>query len=146
MENPAKSGTPWWFWIISLFIVIFELMGISNYLMMTFATTESLAAQDYTPEQITFMQDVPAFYTAIFALAVWGGLLGAILLLLRKKLAAPILAFSFVMVLVSFVMDFMGGTFDVLGVEYLYIMLAVSVVSLLSVIFAYKMKAISLLR
>ena len=145
-EENIRAATPWWFWVISIFVLIYELMGISNYLMMAFATPESYAAQGYTAEQIAFMSDVPVLYTSVFALAVWSGLLGAILLLLRKSWAAYVLAFSFLMVLISFVFDITGGTFDVLGQAYLYIMLAVTLVSLLSVIFAFRMKRRAILK
>lgn len=142
----VRTATPWWFWVISILILIFELMGIGNYLGMAMATPESYAAQGYTVEQIAFMSDVPALYTSVFALAVWSGLLGAILLLLRKSWAAYVLAFSFLMVLISFVFDITEGTFDVLGQAYLYIMLAVTFVSLLSVIFAFRMKRRGILK
>lgn len=145
-NDNIRAATPWWFWVLSALVLIYELMGIANYLGMAMATPESYAAQGYTPEQIAFMSDIPILYTSVFALAVWSGLLGAILLLLRKSWAAYVLAFSFLMVLISFVFDITGGTFDVLGQAYLHIMLAVTFVSLLSVIFAFRMKRRGILK
>jgi hypothetical protein len=43
---------------------------------------------------------------AFWAIAVWGGVLGAVLLLLRKGLAAPVLLVSFVSMVVTTIYNF----------------------------------------
>lgn len=124
-----KVKPPMWFWIVAVLFLVWNLFGVSNYLMAAMATPESLAAQDYTPEQIEFLLDVPALYLSVFALAVWSGLLAAILLLLRRRLAVPVYLFSLVMVVLSFVFDAIGGTFAVLGTFYLGIMMFVTIMA-----------------
>ncbi|WP_345332311.1 hypothetical protein [Ferrimonas pelagia] len=51
----------------------------------------------FTPEQLAFFYGFPAWVDACWAIAVWGGVLGAVLLLLRRGLAAPVLLTSWVM-------------------------------------------------
>lgn len=54
------------------------------------------------PEEDRLMlENRPAWATAAFALAVWGGTLGAILLLMRKSLAEIVLIISLVGILVQ---------------------------------------------
>lgn len=147
MDNDAlKTTTPWWFWVVSGLLLLWNLSGVMNYLSSVTATTESLAAQDFTPEQIEFLLAMPAYYAAVFALAVWGGVLGALLLLLRKKLAVPVLMFSTLMVIISFVMDAIGGTFTMLGGAYIAIMIVVLIISLFAVWFARSMRARGIVR
>ena len=49
----------------------------------------------FTPEQLEYFQGFPTWVVATWALAVWGGVGGTVLLLLRKRLAVPVLAGSF---------------------------------------------------
>jgi len=111
-----------WFWVLGVVILLWNLFGCSNYLMAAMATGDSLAAQGYTAEQVEFLLDMPALYLSIFALAVWSGLIAAILFLLRWRWAVPVFLFSLVFVAISFVLDFTAGTFEVLGPAYLGIM------------------------
>lgn len=55
---------------------------------------------------INGVTSVPVWATAAFAFAVWGGLLGCILLLLRKKIANPVFIVSFVGIVVQMFYNF----------------------------------------
>ena len=79
---------PIWFWIMGGIFLIWNLFGVMNYLSGVMATPESYAAQGYTEEQIAFLLEVPSYYLAVFALAVWPGLIGALLFLFKKFWAA----------------------------------------------------------
>jgi hypothetical protein len=56
-------------------------MGALDY-VMTQTRNEACLSQ-FTPEQLDFFLGIPAWAVATWALAVWGGVLGAILLLAR---------------------------------------------------------------
>ena len=43
------------------------------------------AASSRTPDQLAYMASVPAWTTGCWALGVWGGVAGAILLLMRSR-------------------------------------------------------------
>ena len=47
-----------------------------------------------TPEQLAYFNSFPAWAVALWAIGVWGGLAGSILLLLRHRWAVPTLAVS----------------------------------------------------
>lgn len=74
------------FWIIGVIALIWNGLGVMAYLTRAFATDEMIAA--LPPEQqAEFLVELPSWVTAAFALAVFCGLLGSILLLLKKKFA-----------------------------------------------------------
>jgi hypothetical protein len=78
------------FWIVAIAGLIWNLMGSMNYIMQT------------NPETVAQMPDVyqmiingrPSWATAGFAIAVFGGSVGCILLLLRKNGAVPVFMLS----------------------------------------------------
>ncbi len=96
MENSSTKPNVW-FWIISIVGLIWNGMGAMNYLAQTSMSDEQKLA--YTPEQLAIVEVTPAWVTGAFALAVWGGALGCIALLLRKKWAKPVLLVSLIGIL-----------------------------------------------
>ena len=53
-----------------------------------------------------WVEAYPAWVTSVFAVAVFGGLLGCILLLLRKRIAKPVLIVSLAAALIQIVYNF----------------------------------------
>lgn len=76
------------FYTISVFALVWNLLGVSQYLAFV-----------YAPE--TGVETAPAYITAAFALAVFAGTLGSILLLLKKKLSNLFFWISFLGVAVQ---------------------------------------------
>ena len=81
------------FWVISSMALVWNLMGVFNYLTQAFMTDAVLAS--LPKDQQLMYQDVPAWTTAAFATAVFSGTLGALLLLLKKKIASTFFIISF---------------------------------------------------
>jgi predicted permease len=60
--------------------------------------------------------NVPAWVTAVFAIAVFGGALGSIVLLARKKIATTIFTISFVAIIAQMIYNFfLSNTMEVYG-------------------------------
>lgn len=97
-KNPTTKP-PVWFWIVSVLALLWNLMGVMNYLGSAFMK-EAIKAE-MTPDQVTLMESTPAWVTAAFAIAVWFGAAGCIGLLLRKKWAKSALGLSLIGVLVQ---------------------------------------------
>lgn len=84
---------------------------------MTQTQNESYMNQ-FTPEQLEYFYGFPTWVVAFWALAVWGGVLGALLLLLRKRLSVPVFLVSLLAMFVTSIHNFllsdglevMGGT------------------------------------
>ena len=95
----SMNKPPIWFWIVSVLALIWNGMGVNAYLQQAY-DTESYRAM-YTEEQLEIAANMPAWVTAAFAIAVFGGTLGSILLLLRKKLATSVFMISLLAVIVQ---------------------------------------------
>lgn len=76
--KPTKS-----FWLISILALIWNILGAIAYLIQAYMTDEMIV-QLPEEQQKEFLYDHPAWYTALFGLAVFGGVLGCILLLFLK--------------------------------------------------------------
>ncbi len=81
------------FWVISSIALVWNLMGVFNYLDQAFMTDKIL--ETLPKEQQILYQDVPAWVTAAFAIAVFSGTLGSLLLLFKKKIATTFFIISF---------------------------------------------------
>lgn len=112
MTTSTKPAT--WFWVVSAIALVWNLMGVMAYIAQVTMSPEALQA---LPEnERTLMESVPMWVTSAFAIAVWGSTLGSILLLMRKKLATPVLIFSFVGILVQMYYNlFMSKSMEVYG-------------------------------
>lgn len=82
------------FYVISSLALVWNLMGVFNYLGQVLMSDEVLAS--LPKDQQLLYQDVPAWVTAAFAVAVFSGTLGAVFLLLKKKIASTFFILSFV--------------------------------------------------
>ena len=104
MTNLSNNKPPVWFWIIAVVALLWNAMGVMQYLGQAYLT-ENFKEQ-YTAEQLEMIANVPAWATAAFAIAVFGGLLGSVLLLLRKKLAYMLFLISLLAVAVQLYHNF----------------------------------------
>jgi hypothetical protein len=89
-------------------------MGVMAYIAQVTMSAEALQA--LPDNERALYESVPAWATAAFAIAVWGGALGSVLLLLRRKLATSILIVSFFGIIVQMVHSFgMANSIEVYG-------------------------------
>jgi ABC-type xylose transport system permease subunit len=87
------------FWIVSAVALAWNLVGVMSYLTSVTAGPEVLAA---LPEaERALYANIPAWATSAYAIAVFGGLLGSVALLLRKAWAVPLFVASLIGVLVQ---------------------------------------------
>jgi len=97
MNDKTVGGIHWSFWIISVVTLIFNVMGVINYFVQMNADSLASFPESYRP----IIEDRPAWATAAFAIAVFGGSLGCLLLLLRKSAASYVFIVSLLGVIVS---------------------------------------------
>jgi hypothetical protein len=121
MLKPAPKS----FWLIALFGLAWNVFGVVQYLASVSATQESLIASGMTPEQAAVMLGYPAWMTAAFAIGVFGGTLGCLILLLRKKIAVPVFAVSLAAYVVLYIGDITEGVFAALGAPQVIILTSV---------------------
>ncbi|NNL33505.1 MAG: hypothetical protein HKO80_09900 [Flavobacteriaceae bacterium] len=97
MTNTNKPGVL--FWIIGIVALLWNAMGVLNYLAQAYDM--EMATEKLSAEQIAFMDALPAWNTALFAIAVFAGLAAALAFLMRKKLAVTLFIVSFVAAAIS---------------------------------------------
>jgi hypothetical protein len=139
--SEAKPGSaPRHVWIVGILALLWNAMGAFDYLM-TETRNEAYMSQ-FTPEQLEFFYGFPAWLVALWAIAVWGGLLGAVLLLMRRRLAVQLFLASFVSMAVTSVHNYgIAGGADIVGGAGLAFSAVIFVVALLLVVYARRMAA-----
>jgi hypothetical protein len=95
--------------------VAWNLFGAIQFVKTLQSTPESLMQMGMTAQQAAVYSAYPLWMNVAFALGVFGGLAGSILLLARKRLAQPVFAASLVGYVVLFVGDITEGVFAALG-------------------------------
>lgn len=96
-EPNVSQPVPGWFTVAAIGAVVWELIGCGMYLMQMTTDPASLPA-----DQRAIWEAAPIWMDAAYGVAVWVGLAGAILLILRRRLAEPLLLVSLLAAVVQF--------------------------------------------
>ncbi len=97
MNDETIGGVHWSFWAIGAVALIWNVMGVINFFVQMNA--DVLAAMPESHRAI--VEGRPAWATGGFAIAVFGGALGCLLLLLRKSAAYYLFIASLLGVIVT---------------------------------------------
>ncbi|MDP3360430.1 MAG: hypothetical protein Q8S41_13885 [Lutibacter sp.] len=85
------------FWIISVVALLWNIMGVAAYLGQAYMTDEVLKL---LPEgEQAYYENVPAWVTGAFAIAVFAGVFGCVGLLMRKNWATVLFVISLIAVI-----------------------------------------------
>ncbi len=110
----SELRTPWHLWVVGILGLLWNALGAFDYLMTE--TRNAWYMGQFSPEQLDFFYGLPAWAVAFWAVAVWGGLLGVVLLLMRKRLAVPVLLISFLSMVVTAIRNYVFASgMDVTG-------------------------------
>lgn len=99
MNDESRTALHWSFWLIGGLCLVWYLLGVMAYFQEM--NPESLAAMPDAHRML--VEQRPAWATGAFAVAVFGGALGCVLLLLRKWFALRVFVVSLVGVVVQMV-------------------------------------------
>ncbi len=97
MNDETVGAVHWSFWAIGVVALIWNAMGCMNFVMQMDA--DSLAG--YSSAARALVEGRPAWSTGAFAVAVFGGALGSVLLLLRKSIGYYLFVASLIGVIVT---------------------------------------------
>lgn len=101
----ASAGRkPWHLWVVGIVSLLWNVMGVVDYLM-TETRNEAYMAK-FTQEQLDYFYEFPAWAVSTWAIAVWGGLLGSVLLLLARRLATPVFLVSLIAMILTTVYSY----------------------------------------
>ena len=114
LRERTTIDTPRHLWVVGVIALLWNAMGVFDYLM-TDTKNESYMSK-FTPEQLEYFYGFPAWLIAAWAIAVWGGLLGAVMLLLRKRCAAQIFLVSLIAMVVVTIQNYvLSNGLEVMG-------------------------------
>lgn len=97
----AGGKTPWHVWLVGVVAVLFNAIGVFDFVMSMAQGEAYMASAGMTPDQIAHYREMPAWMTAVWAIGVFGAFGASALLLLRRKLAFGVFAVSLAAFLVS---------------------------------------------
>ncbi|MGI9237481.1 MAG: hypothetical protein ACR2QZ_08790 [Woeseiaceae bacterium] len=146
MIEQDNTGTPLSLWLIGGAALIWNLFGMMVYVMTVSATPEQLA-QQYSAAEIAFVQSVPTWATSANAIAVTAGVIGSVLLLMRRSQALPVFIVSLLALVVQNLHSFVvTDVVSVFGMVPLYIAATVFVIAIALTLYAYLGQRSGLLR
>ena len=151
ITSEPRAAAPGWFKFLAIIGLLWNILGVLSYLfytalidkMMTPEVLEAMPEADRAnvEAQLELLASTPAWATGAYAIAVFGGLLGCILMLMRRNLAVPVLGLSLAGVLVQNVHNFVvANTMDVLGATSLILPSVVLLFAILLLFAAIKAK------
>ena len=122
----SRAGrTPWHLWVVGLVAVLWNGYGAYDY-VMTNTQGEPYLRQAAggmgwdaakTETFIAYYGAMPAWMTAAWAIGVWGGVLGALLLLVRRRWAVWAFAASLLGAAAGIVYHYTSGGSQITGQE-----------------------------
>ena len=95
----ASEAAPWHVWVVGTLTLLFTLFGACDYVM---SQTGNRAWMEMMVEPagldaeaaVAYFSGFPLWADAVWAIGVWAGVAGAVLLLLRRAAAYPVLVLS----------------------------------------------------
>jgi hypothetical protein len=91
---------PLWFWIVTGALALWEVMGC--FACITQIRLGAAAMGPVDDWSLKYYAALPVWYNGVYAIATFGGLLGAVALLLRDRRAALVFQISLAAVVVMF--------------------------------------------
>ena len=140
MKGVLPSSPPKSFWIVSGVALAWNLLGIGAYLMHVMMPPETLAAMGEAERAL--YTSAPSWVTGAYAIAVFGGTLGCVGLMLRKKWATPIFVVSLIAILAQMGYSLVvQDTIEVMGPAIVVMPLVIIAIGIYLVWFARKAQA-----
>jgi hypothetical protein len=94
MATTAQRATPAHLWIVGFLALLWNAFGCYDYLMTQTANAAYLAK--IPADQLAYSNSLPSWLTAFWALGVWGGVVGAVAMLMRSRYSVWAFALSFI--------------------------------------------------
>jgi hypothetical protein len=110
-QETTTPGRPWHLWVVGILGGLWSVMGVVSF-MLTQMNVEAVMS-GFPPQQRAYFLSFPLWTDAFWAISVFAGLIGCLLLLLKNRLAYPVLLTS----LFGAIVFSLGGLFLLGGME-----------------------------
>ncbi len=135
-----STKLPVWFWVVAVAALLWNLMGVASYLGFTTMSAEAIAK--LPEDQQALLTNYPVWATAAFAIAVFGGVAGSILLLLRQGFTTPVFGVSLTAIVIQMTWWLgLSGAMAVYGVRSMVMPMLVIVVGAFLLWFSMQSKS-----
>lgn len=84
MEN-SVTKVPVWYWVVAIFFLLWNLMGLGAFFGQVFMTEDAIKSLPVAEQEL--YNSYPMWVYVLFAIAVFGGTIGSIGLIMKKKWA-----------------------------------------------------------
>ena len=98
--TPAANKPPTWYWVVSGLALVWMLFGVMAWVMDLMTDEAALAQLSEAQRQLYAAR--PQWLFAVYGVAIFSGLVGAVGLLMRKSWASALFALSLAAVVVQF--------------------------------------------
>lgn len=123
-----------WYWVICVLGLLWSIGGGYDYLMVV---TENAEYMGKIPaETLDYYNSFPNWLMWPWAIAIWGGVLGWLLMLLRKTLAVHVFLVALVGLVINMFYFGLTGGFPIMGLAGSAMMVVVLAISIFAVWFA----------
>lgn len=124
MSSLKNKKVPWHLWAVGVIGLLWSAMGAMDFVMTQTKNEQYMSA--FTPEQLEFFYGFPVWVVACWAVAVWGGFIGSIFLLVRKSLAVWTYFASLIAMVITSIHNFgISNGLEVIGDTFSLIFTAV---------------------
>ena len=110
MEN-GKIKLPVWFWIVAVFSILWNILGVVSFFMHVFISKEALDALSVAERDL--YNSYPLWTNIVFAIAVFFGFAGSLGLVLKKKWSKM----AFIISLIAIVPQMIHNVFFTKSIE-----------------------------
>ena len=151
----TRGRAPWHLWVVGLLAILWNGFGAYDH-TMTISQGDAylrpaLEGMDWKGPQIdayiAYYHAMPAWMMAVWVIGVWGGVLGGLLLLLRRRWATPVFVVSLAAFLVSVLYTYvLSNGAEVSGAEYPFISAVIAAVGVLEILYSRWMARRGVLR
>jgi hypothetical protein len=94
MQQAVAARTPAHLWIVGILSLLWNGYGCYDYYMTNTKNPAYLA--QFPADALSYWESLPGWLTAFWAIGVWGGLAGSILLLMRSRYSVWAFLLSFI--------------------------------------------------
>lgn len=97
---------PWHLWAVGIIGVLWNAFGATDFIMTLVNRDAWFEMMKVSADQVALMEAMPAWTYAAWFAGTWGGLLGAVALLVRSRWALPLFGASLAGLVISLIYSY----------------------------------------
>lgn len=105
-DTPVQetNKTPWHLWTVGIIGLLWSAMGAMDFVMTQSHNEAYMSA--FTEQQLQFFYGFPVWVVIAWGIAVWGGVLGSLFLLMRKQISVLVYLASLVAMVITTIQNY----------------------------------------